>query len=395
MPAADVQCRRGDVRVMVFDPPAFPVVIAAGVLDPVVKVTGQRLLQVRQVNDGLVLEGAIQLVERRQQALPRSVGHVVAAADRAQVRHSELPHGPRQGKSPGQRAALVGPALVVVRRGDARRDAGQGRRVGDGAQPLRRAHVGPAEHPHLARAPRLLGAPGHRVVAVVGLVQERVELALGGIAAPRVLDHHRVAVRHGPQHVQAAAHALELVVGRALQQHGKRFVPFGTVHVGIQGDAVSHPDRHAEFAGDLGIGAHQLSWHNVTSILATLYTAQPDASRVPSLLKLSLRAQRGNPVALLKLSLRAQRGNPVALLKLSLRAQRGNPVALLKLSLRAQRGNPVADWDLMLDDALARLSATQFAARKRQNQDFQDLRIFRIGRFPSWDDPNPENHKIP
>ena len=75
-----------------------------------------------------------------------------------------------------ERAALVGPAVVVVGGGDERDHRLQ--RLGRLARraPLGRAEVRSAGHADLARAPRLGGHPVDRVGAVGAVVEERIEL---------------------------------------------------------------------------------------------------------------------------------------------------------------------------------------------------------------------------
>ena len=110
----------------------------------------------------------------------------IVGADKVQERPVEI-------EIEFERSALVGPALVVVGGRNARSDRLQMRRPGAGCQPLGGAHVGAAEHADVAVAPVLGGNPLDRVVAVVGLVDERVPLPLGLEPSAAILNDHRVA----------------------------------------------------------------------------------------------------------------------------------------------------------------------------------------------------------
>jgi hypothetical protein len=117
----------------------------------------------------------------------------------------------------------------------------------DGREHLRRADVRAAEHPDLAIRVRQRARPLHRVVPVVGLVLERVPLALGRVAPAHVLDDDHVAARGGAKSELAVA---VLVVGRPLQQHRVLPVVFRAVDVGVERDAVTHLDRHVGLERD-------------------------------------------------------------------------------------------------------------------------------------------------
>ena len=89
-------------------------------------------------------------------------------------------------------------------------------------------------------------------------MRERVEVAVGGVAAPAVLDDHHVAVRCVPGRVGVAEgrHVDPLVVGAARQQH--RYAVSAArgprirrpVHVGSQHRAVAHRRGHVALDGD-------------------------------------------------------------------------------------------------------------------------------------------------
>ena len=91
--------------------------------------------------------------------------------------------------------------------------------------------------------------PLHRVVAIVRLVLERVPLAFGRVAAAHVLDDDDVSAGGG---LQSESGVAVLVVGRALEEHGKACRPRGPVDVGAKRHAVAHLHGHVRFVGDAG-----------------------------------------------------------------------------------------------------------------------------------------------
>src|SRR5205807_5642809 len=90
-----------------------------------------------------------------------------------------------------------GPPVVVVGGCDSGGNGGAMRRARRGRLPLGSTDVGVAIHPHLPERPGLGGGPLDGVVAIVAVVPEGVELALGCITSTRVLDHHRIATLGG------------------------------------------------------------------------------------------------------------------------------------------------------------------------------------------------------
>src|SRR5207253_8629017 len=73
-------------------------------------------------------------------------------------------------------------------------------------EPLRRTDIGAAVHPDPAIRPRLRGGPFDRVIAVLRLVAEWIELALRGVAAACVLDDDgdRKSTRLNSSHVASS-----------------------------------------------------------------------------------------------------------------------------------------------------------------------------------------------
>ena len=157
-------------------------------------------------------------------------------------------------------AALTDGAGVGVPTGHGGNLAGEMGRVEGGHAGLGPAGVGGAEGADLAVAPRLVGDPFNGVVAVVGLVTEEIEVALGVEAATAVLDDDDVAVT-GEVAGALGALGFALAVGGALEEDGEGVghggaVAGGEVDVVGQGDAVAGggydvlPDE--DFVGAIG-----------------------------------------------------------------------------------------------------------------------------------------------
>ena len=86
-----------------------------------------------------------------------------------------------------ERAALIGPTIVIVGRRDVGGNSRQMRRPGDRGGILRRTHVGAAEHPDLPVRIRKRSRPLHRVVTVLRFVLERIPFSLRCVSPPNVL----------------------------------------------------------------------------------------------------------------------------------------------------------------------------------------------------------------
>ena len=205
-----------------------------------------------------VLEPLRQPVLGGEQAVEVVVTEAIPAGESAPVGGGQRTHGPGQVEAKLERAALPCPSLLVVGRGDSGRDSRQRGRAGLRRQPLRRAHVRRAVHSHLAVTPGLGRYPLHRVVAVVHLVEEGVEVALGRIPAPDVLYDDRVAVACGADgvHCPRPARGGGLVVRRPLQQRGNLAFGLRAEDVGVGGYAVSHENGYVVVEGDGVRGWH-------------------------------------------------------------------------------------------------------------------------------------------
>jgi hypothetical protein len=121
------------------------------------------------------------------------------------------------------------------------------RRVRNGSQHLRGAHVRPAEHAHSSVGIRKSGGPLDGVISVIGLVLERVPLTLGGVAATHVLDYDDESASGA---FEAEINVIVLVIGCALHENGKLAVGGGMVNVGAEDNAVAHFDGNVALVGD-------------------------------------------------------------------------------------------------------------------------------------------------
>ena len=79
-------------------------------------------------------------------------------------------HCPRFDEVQPERAVLIGPAVVVIRRGVGWHDRGQVRGSGLGGQPLGRANIGRAIHADLARRSGQFRGPLDAVIAIVAIM---------------------------------------------------------------------------------------------------------------------------------------------------------------------------------------------------------------------------------
>jgi len=124
-----------------------------------------------------------------------SGGVVQAEAVRVPAQHLR---GPSHGGGQPEQASLVEPAPVQVACRHPRRDAAQGRMATRRREELGDALVREPVHAH---APVALGSPREpfdRLVPVLFLVAERIELPFGGSASPDVLHDDHVSVARKP-----------------------------------------------------------------------------------------------------------------------------------------------------------------------------------------------------
>ena len=197
VPAADMEAGNLDPRVVRVDRRLLPVVVVGGVLEPVGVVRrifpreGGRVGQ-REVPEPVRAAGA--------SLEPRDAGPVLRR-ERRVVGKARRPVG-REREREG--AAVVRPALVVLRRRHAGADRHEARRPLGCGEELGGAGIGEAVHRHPAVRALEAGCPLDGVVAVPGLVTERVEVALGAEPPAAVLDDDHPALTRPPGRMSVA-----------------------------------------------------------------------------------------------------------------------------------------------------------------------------------------------
>ena len=178
VPPAPVERGHVDVGVGIGDADALPVVVELRMGQPVVVVGSQPALQVRHFLQGQVQVSVGQIVLGVNDVVQLLLGEAQTLGEVAPVGGGQGADGPGKVEAKLEGAALPGPTFVVVGGGDAGDDGRQRWGLCLGREPLGCAHVGHAVHAHLAGAPGLGRHPLHGVVAVVGFVDEGVELAV-------------------------------------------------------------------------------------------------------------------------------------------------------------------------------------------------------------------------
>lgn len=143
-----------------------------------------------------------------------------------------------------ERAALIGPVAVIVTRGDDGANAREVRRMRDGGQHLRCAHIGSAQHSDSAIGVRERGGPFNGVVAVVRFVLEGVPFAVRRISPANILDDDDIPVRCG---AVAESGSPCFVVRSSLEQDRIPAGLLGPINVGAQDSAVPHGSGHSVF----------------------------------------------------------------------------------------------------------------------------------------------------
>src|SRR5579872_4247583 len=128
-------------------------------------------------------------------------------------------------------------------------------RIGDGGKHLRGANVAAAEHADFSVGVGKSGGPFDSVVAVVGLVDEGVELAFGAVAAAGVFgDDDEAALGTA----DADAGFVATVVRSADEENGELAVGLRAIDVGFEDDAVAHGDLYIAIEDDLvGVGGER------------------------------------------------------------------------------------------------------------------------------------------
>src|SRR5580704_2959059 len=119
---------------------------------------------------------------------------------------------------------------------------------GVGGAHLRVSDVAATEHADFPVGVRKRGGPLDGVVAVVGLVDERVELSFGAVTAARVFHDDDVAALSA---ANADAGFVAAVVGSADEEDGEFAVGLRAIDVGFEDDAVAHGDFDVAIEDDL------------------------------------------------------------------------------------------------------------------------------------------------
>ncbi len=239
VPAAEPVGRDVDLRVVFLHvPEALPVGAVVRVADPVP-------VELADAPRALVARPERQVPEQRGVVLLRRHPEVLEPV-RPRV---HLHRAPPEVEPELEGAARVDPVVIEIREADARRHGGEMPVAERRRQPLREREVGRPARADLPGGPRLGPAPLLRVVAVLGLVDERRPHALRVEASAHVLDRHRVAVLGEVDRVLDAGRDV-VAVGRADQDDGKRPRSIRQVEVGRELHPVAH--RHA----DAQLGAH-------------------------------------------------------------------------------------------------------------------------------------------
>ncbi len=252
VPAAGDQGRHLDARPLRLDVEVGPVVVVGGPGEPLVVVGGDVAVapEPREVGEGEPPHPVVEQLlapfgdERADLLEGLRPRHAAGLEPPLQGVGGEGLRGPAQREPQVEGAALVRPALVVVRRAVVGGDGHEVRRPLDRRLPLREPDVRAADHAHLAVRPGPRGRPLHRVVAVRRLLAHGVELALRAVAPAGVLVERGVAPRGevAPRARIAVAAGVGRppVVGGPLQDHGERAVTRRQVHLGREPDAVPH-----------------------------------------------------------------------------------------------------------------------------------------------------------
>ena len=234
VPAAGVEARHADPREVLVNRGGTPVVVIGWVVEPVTEVRGIGVEERQEVADRQLPIEPGQAPERIEE---RCVSLVVAGpAGRVQSEEGR-PAGHRRDR---ERSAAVRPAVVEARRGEAGCDGGEVWRAGGRREQLGRAGIGEPVHAHLAVRAGEAGSPRDRLEPVGGLIDERCENTVGGIAAAYVLDRHdvtplRVPSGMGVSPVRAAG---GLSVGEPHQEHGQGCFGRRAVDVCSQHDSI-------------------------------------------------------------------------------------------------------------------------------------------------------------
>ena len=238
------------------------------------------------------------------------VTHLVGA-------RAHLHRTPAQVEGELERAAGVDPVVVEVGEADLRRHRREMGVAQRRRHPLGERDVGAPARAHLAARPGLGAAPGLRVVAVEGFVDEGRPLAFRVEAPAAVLDSDRVAAAREEDRVGHLRFVV-LVVGGADQDD--RAAPGAVRQVDVGGEAhpVAHRDRYPEHrthpvagmgypGGGVAVLCHFASPRGLGSRCNRLGATRPSGRCDEPSLCLHTRSRRQAPASLVRTQARRDR----------------------------------------------------------------------------------------
>ena len=253
VPPGDVQRGNADVRVAALDAPPLPVLVARGMRQPVEE-PGRDAVPPEQL---IPLEGQGPKLEPGRAEGREELRFELAEFPPARGVLGQH-HRPGLSERQVEGARPVRPAVVVFGGRRPGHEARQVRRGGDRREQLGRADVGDPVHAHPPVRLREPRGPLDRVVAVLGLVRERVPLPLAAPPAADVLDRDDVPAPGVPQRVRVnGVLRLGLTVRGPHEQHRKGPGALRSIHVRKQGGAVAHPHRDVARDRDVPVSSHR------------------------------------------------------------------------------------------------------------------------------------------
>src|SRR5208337_341547 len=234
VPGPDVQRGNTNVRVVLLEVYALPIGVVGGMGKPVEEVRSERRCRgvdrtsSREIEERICGEGKNVLTDAGVGGfLDRAIEGVLCET-----------RGPGFVEPLFEGATLAGPVVMIVAGGNSGTDPGEMRGMSSGGEHLRGADVGTAEHADFAVGIWKSGDPLNGVITIFGFVDEGIPVALRGVAATHILDHHDVAARGGRVcEIDAPA---EFVVGSAPEEDGKFSVGVGAIDIGAKRNAIAH-----------------------------------------------------------------------------------------------------------------------------------------------------------
>jgi hypothetical protein len=237
IPAANMEHRDVDIGVACFDLSSGPVIV----LDLVVHPLEVKRRDAGTSDEGLLAQWSKRVVVGRCaqgggelcfQFRTKSAREVASQLER-----------PAQGEREREGTAVVEPAFTHLRGSEGRDDSLQPRWLLRCGEELEYARIGEAIHPNAAIGPGLSGRPRHRIGAIGGLRDQRIEHARGGPTAADVLDDDGIAARGVPGGVGIENRLCQPpIVGQAQEEHGPAPSSLGPVDIGGQRCVVAETD---------------------------------------------------------------------------------------------------------------------------------------------------------